>query len=347
MRNENKALTTGVRYSAYGGKCQVCKKQLAAGGKWCQECAHVRGICYICGKQILETSMYTGHAVFGQNDQMSKKEIEAARPAPPSTKPKKVAKPDTDDLDMAEKQAAAAARNIAEREAVAAAAAAAAAATVTSAAPAASDAGAAPDGGAPAPPSGQGLGQEGPGQELDAFIEAATFTVPMAGYVFKQGVHGLGYYRDASRASVYSQHSSSLAKTGSESQARGQAQHGSVAAESWPKVLRTGGGWTELQGQDGRVYYYNASSGATQWEMPPFAFDTRAAAPTGNSVMDAVREQAAAQGGGAGSAGVWLETRSAEGHVYYYNTRTNETSWTNPALEARKKKTPAAVLRGK
>ena len=97
------------------------------------------------------------------------------------------------------------------------------------------------------------MGHEGPGQELDAFIEAATFTVPMAGYVFKQGVHGLGYYRDASRASVYSQHSSSLAKTGSESQARGQAQHGSVAAESWPKVLRTGGGWTELQGQDGRV----------------------------------------------------------------------------------------------
>jgi hypothetical protein len=57
----------------------VCKKQLAAGGKWCQECAHVRGICYICGKQILDTSMYSHHSN-ALEKQMSKADIAAARP---------------------------------------------------------------------------------------------------------------------------------------------------------------------------------------------------------------------------------------------------------------------------
>ena len=47
------------RYSPYGGglglnqKCSICKRQLAAGGKFCTECAHHRGICYICGKAII------------------------------------------------------------------------------------------------------------------------------------------------------------------------------------------------------------------------------------------------------------------------------------------------------
>ncbi len=47
------------RYSGNGltmeQKCAICRKQLAAGGKFCQECAHRKGVCYICGKQILDT----------------------------------------------------------------------------------------------------------------------------------------------------------------------------------------------------------------------------------------------------------------------------------------------------
>ena len=83
-KNENKLLTNKARYGGAGlgtsQKCLVCKKQLAAGGKWCQECAHVRGICYICGKQILDTAMYSHHSNALMDNQKSKAEIAAARP---------------------------------------------------------------------------------------------------------------------------------------------------------------------------------------------------------------------------------------------------------------------------
>jgi hypothetical protein len=227
MKSENKLLTTRARYSPYGGggglgtgqKCQVCKKQLAAGGKWCQECAHVRGICYICGKQILDTSMYTHHSNSMLEKTKSKAELEAARPQAPTTKPKKK---DADaDLDMAERQA----KRAAEQAAAAAAADTAPAATPESAAAATRGAGI-----AAAQPSGGERGE---------FIPAATFTESKPGYVFKKGPKGVGYYKDAAETTT-----------------------------TFPKSLRSSGTWTELQNADGRVYYYDSASGATQWDMP-------------------------------------------------------------------------------
>jgi hypothetical protein len=270
VKSENKLLTTRARYSPYGGggglgtgqKCQVCKKQLVAGGKWCQECAHVRGICYICGKQILDTSMYTHHSNSMLENKKSKAEIEAARPQAPTTKPKKK---DADaDLDMAERQAKRAAEQ----------AAAAAARLAEPAAGAATTAGQQHIAGAGT--------QEGDGD----FIAAATFTESKAGYAFKKGPRGVGYYKDAAAAPA------------------------SDAPDAFPKSLRSSATWTELQNADGRVYYYDSASGVTQWDMPSGVFSAAPDAAPGSSAGNLVREcrlakllvcvssRARAQGGG-------------------------------------------------
>jgi hypothetical protein len=223
MKSENKLLTTSSRYSAYGGKCQVCKKHLAAGGKWCNECAHVRGICYICGKQILETSMYSHHTNSLLNMQKSKAAIEADRPAAPTTKPKPK-NPPRDELDMAEKQALRAHAAVAAKE------------KMQGSEHAAVGSG----------PSAAGAGAHG---EAD-FIPSATFTGSKHGYVFKKGPTGVGYYKDPAQAEA---ESASPPQTAG----RGSQKAGGAAGESWPKSLRTAGEWYELQGVDGRVYYFN------------------------------------------------------------------------------------------
>ena len=67
-------------------------------------------------------------------------------------------------------------------------------------------------------------------------------------------------------------------------------------------------GWEELYTDDGTVYYYNSSTGETQWEMP--------------------------SGGGGGGGGVpagWEELYTDDGTVYYYNSSTGETQWEAPS----------------
>ena len=78
------------------------------------------------------------------------------------------------------------------------------------------------------------------------FIAAATFTTSKPGYVFKKGVKGLGYYKDARAACN-----------------NAQAAHNGAA-----KLVRSLEEWDELQAADGRTYYYNKSSLTTQWEVP-------------------------------------------------------------------------------
>ncbi|GAA5874405.1 hypothetical protein JCM3774_005028 [Rhodotorula dairenensis] len=40
-------------------KCQVCKTVVARpGAKFCQGCAYKKGVCAMCGKEILDTKMY-------------------------------------------------------------------------------------------------------------------------------------------------------------------------------------------------------------------------------------------------------------------------------------------------
>ncbi|KZV65169.1 hypothetical protein PENSPDRAFT_638679 [Peniophora sp. CONT] len=46
-------------YGNYGTKCKDCKQPVTQNkAKYCHGCAFKKGICSICGKQILDTSGY-------------------------------------------------------------------------------------------------------------------------------------------------------------------------------------------------------------------------------------------------------------------------------------------------
>jgi len=42
----------------YADKCKICKSALHQPGYYCQGCSYAKGICSMCGKKILDTSMY-------------------------------------------------------------------------------------------------------------------------------------------------------------------------------------------------------------------------------------------------------------------------------------------------
>jgi hypothetical protein len=58
----SKSKITAAPYSKgatwYGSKCKTCKAQLHKPGIYCQTCAYTAGVCSICGKKIIETTMY-------------------------------------------------------------------------------------------------------------------------------------------------------------------------------------------------------------------------------------------------------------------------------------------------
>lgn len=55
---ENKLLTAKSRWQPYTARCQVCKQQLHQEGVYCQSCAYRKGLCAMCGKQILDVKNY-------------------------------------------------------------------------------------------------------------------------------------------------------------------------------------------------------------------------------------------------------------------------------------------------
>ncbi|WFD30486.1 hypothetical protein MSPP1_001507 [Malassezia sp. CBS 17886] len=56
---ENKLLSGANRYSPVGLKCQLCKQPVRQEkATYCQACAYKKGLCAICGKQILDTKRY-------------------------------------------------------------------------------------------------------------------------------------------------------------------------------------------------------------------------------------------------------------------------------------------------
>ncbi|GBG87221.1 hypothetical protein CBR_g45280 [Chara braunii] len=61
--NENKLLSKKHRWQPYSTKCKICKQQLHQDAAYCQTCAYKKGICAMCGKQVLDTSMYKQSAV--------------------------------------------------------------------------------------------------------------------------------------------------------------------------------------------------------------------------------------------------------------------------------------------
>eukprot|EP00897_Mesotaenium_endlicherianum_P000469 jgi/Mesen1/10422/ME000082S09929 len=44
-------------------KCTTCKQQLHQEGKYCQHCAYKKGVCTMCGRQVLDTTNYKQSAV--------------------------------------------------------------------------------------------------------------------------------------------------------------------------------------------------------------------------------------------------------------------------------------------
>ncbi|KAI0317161.1 PDZ-binding protein [Amylostereum chailletii] len=48
------------RFSPYSAKCKDCKQTVTQNrAKYCHGCAFKKGLCSICGKQILDTSGYS------------------------------------------------------------------------------------------------------------------------------------------------------------------------------------------------------------------------------------------------------------------------------------------------
>ncbi|PWN47799.1 hypothetical protein IE53DRAFT_390051 [Violaceomyces palustris] len=56
---QNKLLSKANRFNPTASKCKVCKQNVSMDrATYCQGCAYKRGICAICGKQILDVKMY-------------------------------------------------------------------------------------------------------------------------------------------------------------------------------------------------------------------------------------------------------------------------------------------------
>ncbi|CUA75676.1 Cysteine-rich PDZ-binding protein [Rhizoctonia solani] len=64
---ENKLLTgrnvggagSAKRYQPYQAKCKDCKSSVSQNSaKYCHGCAYKKGLCSICGKQVLDTKGY-------------------------------------------------------------------------------------------------------------------------------------------------------------------------------------------------------------------------------------------------------------------------------------------------
>ncbi|KAL7213464.1 hypothetical protein ACSBR2_016067 [Camellia fascicularis] len=57
--NENKLLSKKNRWTPYGNtKCTICKQQVHQEAKYCHTCAYSKGVCAMCGKQVLDTKFY-------------------------------------------------------------------------------------------------------------------------------------------------------------------------------------------------------------------------------------------------------------------------------------------------
>ncbi|KAI0061034.1 hypothetical protein BV25DRAFT_1806264 [Artomyces pyxidatus] len=51
--------TSKTRFQPYAAKCKDCKQTVTQNrAKYCHGCAFKKGLCSICGKQILDTSGY-------------------------------------------------------------------------------------------------------------------------------------------------------------------------------------------------------------------------------------------------------------------------------------------------
>mmetsp|Transcript_42568 Transcript_42568/g.107410 ORF Transcript_42568/g.107410 Transcript_42568/m.107410 type:complete len:135 (-) Transcript_42568:2-406(-) len=58
-RGARTAAAAAAAANPYGSNCRKCRAQLhQPGARYCQACAFKRGVCAMCGKVILDTTMY-------------------------------------------------------------------------------------------------------------------------------------------------------------------------------------------------------------------------------------------------------------------------------------------------
>jgi len=88
------------------------------------------------------------------------------------------------------------------------------------------------------------------------------------------------------------------------------------------------GDWIETQDNEGQTYYFNKKTEETSWERPAQLddIDRDAVEKEGKDCKTSVAKDTEEAGNGN-----WIETQDDEGQTYYYNTKTEETSWDRPA----------------
>jgi len=96
--------------------------------------------------------------------------------------------------------------------------------------------------------------------------------------------------------------------------------------------------WVEVQDDEGNTYYFNERTEETSWDRPPGLppkqepeqepeeSSTSPAQPKSPSVKKEVEDAASDNQ----TAKDWVEVQDDEGQIYYYNEKTEETSWDRP-----------------
>lgn len=85
--------------------------------------------------------------------------------------------------------------------------------------------------------------------------------------------------------------------------------------------------YEECTTEEGHAYYYNKATGQSSWEAPTGWAHLGAAVHAGGLFAAAAHESAAHHAGSS----EWEELHDEEGHAYYYNAATGETSWEIPS----------------
>ncbi len=97
-------------------------------------------------------------------------------------------------------------------------------------------------------------------------------------------------------------------------------------------LTNDGGDWSKVQDDEGQTYYYNEKTEETSWEKPD-GFDEKNKDAVGVKEEDETITKTKEETSDAvetKEVGGWTEVQDDEGQTYYYNTKTEATSWDKP-----------------
>jgi hypothetical protein len=93
-------------------------------------------------------------------------------------------------------------------------------------------------------------------------------------------------------------------------------------------AAKTTGNWEEGQDDEGRTYYYNAKTDETSWDQPD-EFESKSENKDGDAIQKEEKDETVTKNDEGGD---WVEAQDDEGRMYYYNEKTEKTSWDRPAV---------------